>query len=597
MKRDLYAGGERDAVRCRTAGLEGLEEILALAPADPSSRAHPPSPTRQARAASLASTSTLPPPPSSTPTAPIPRRRHSHQPPTSAPLVSPSLSRAALPPPTSCSSSSTPARSRAASVVKRKPVPRVALDEGVDLFTPLAWERAARPPSPALAPERRIDERVRQLSMDDGVAGERGLGLRIRVGSADGSSGGRHEHSLPPASPSSSIPVSPVTSRATSSSLSRSTTTSSATSYSNVSSPRPFALVRRQSQRSSSARDVLFGARRGHSDLEVDDALVDAWMDLIAGHDDEAVVRRRASVARVVPPSSPPPPAPRAAGMQGAPRPYELDTLAQIVTTLAPLVYATMSPRSPSPTSAYPPDFSLLANPPPSPPSAPSATRHSFSTHASGVSAPPLAVERPAPPLEPQAGAPQRLSLLAASLHDSDATSDDYHSAVESSAASARSTYVDAPVAATPTLRERRLCKRSSSSLRASEPRRLVVDAAAGACAASPSPLSPSSPASPAQPEQKRRLLSSDKPLPARPPKSAARRLSTDASRLLGAGSDSSARATSAASALSRADEREAVGRYVLLGRTSSTSSASVESCDAKVLAHGHSVHPSLTVL
>lgn len=198
MGRDLYAGGERDAVRCRTGGLEGLEEILALAPADPSSPARSPSPARQARAASFAAASTSPASASFAPPPPAPRRRHSHQPPAAAPLVSPSLYRAAPTAPTSSYSTSTPARSRAPSIVKRKPVPRVALDEYVDLVAPLAPERAPRPSSPSALRERKIDERVRQLSMDDVAAGEHGLALRIRTGSVYESTAGRHEPWLPP---------------------------------------------------------------------------------------------------------------------------------------------------------------------------------------------------------------------------------------------------------------------------------------------------------------------------------------------------------------------------------------------------------------
>ncbi|GAA5917954.1 hypothetical protein JCM8208_003045 [Rhodotorula glutinis] len=596
MKRDLYAGGERDAVRCRLGGLEGLEEILALAPVDPSSPARPPSPSRQARAASFASSS-MAPHLSSLAASPTPRRRHSHQPPVSAPLVSPSLCRAALPNPTASSPTSTPARSRAVSIVKRKPVPQVALEEDVDLVAPSAWAGAACRAAPRPPPERRIDERVRQLSMDDGVEGGQGLGLRIRTSSIDGSSGSRRESSLPPASLSSSTPVSPVTSRATSSSLSRSTTASSATTYSNMSSPRPFALVRRQPQRSSSARDVLFGARGVHSTVEVDDALVDAWMDLIAGHDDEAVVRRRASVVRLAPPSWRPEPVPPVPGMRGAPRPYEPDTLAHMVTGLPPLVYAATSPRPPSPASTSSSARPRPADEPPSPTSSTFASRSS--PHRPAPS--PMSGTPPLPPvialassaLEPPSVAPHRLSFLAPSLHDSDCTSDDYHSAAESSVASACSAYVEAPLAAAPTLRERRLGKRSSSSLRPSEPRQLIVDASAGASAAPASPMSPVSPASPAQPEQKRRLLSSDKPLPARPPKSAARRASIDAARLLGAGGGSSP----GSSGMSRADEREAASRYVLLDRSPSTSSGSVDSCEVKIFALGHSVAPSVAVL
>lgn len=281
-------------------------------------------------------------------------------------------------------------------------------------------------------------------------------------------------------------------------------------------------------------------------------------------------MRRRASVARVVPASSAIAPAPRAPGMHGAPRPYELDTLAHIVTSLPPLVYAAALPSS-SPI-ASPPTSRLSPVPTEPPPSSPTSTTTSSipqqhaASPASASQAAPLAAELAAPPLQPQLVARHRLFLHAPSLHDSDGTSDEYLSAAESSVASTCSAYVDAPLAATPTLRERRLCKRSSSSLRASGPRPLDVDVDVAARDLAPpsSPLSPSSPASPAQPDQKRRLLSSDKPLPARPPKSAARRASTDASRLLGAGAGSGAGVKSGASGLSRADEREVVGRHGL---------------------------------
>lgn len=567
VKRDLFAGGERDAVRCRSGGLEGLEEILALEP--PPRRHAPVPPARRPSEPLFASTSMS----SSASIMRLPAvpRRHSDQPLLSAPLVSPPLYPLAEPPHPPPSPVETRARKHStAKGVKRKPVPRVALEEDdVDASGP-RWIGAPAPPAGEPQRESAIEERVRRLSVDDAGKAVRGLGLRVDVGrgteggfveglgARSGRSGAssmlvrccfaartkprewqyadtsliRSRAASPASYPSPTSPhtsAAPLTaaSTATSMSLSRSTTASSATTHSNVSSPRPFALLRRQPTRSASAHNVLFGGRSAHrsTDTDVDEALVVAWMDLIAGQDDEVTVRRRPSAVRAIaspPPSTPPAPQ----TLRGAPPALEPAMLAHLATALPPLRYSAASVPAPAPVS--PADSADAHEPPAAALTSPSEPLWRPGLLASDLS-PAHRVTQPRQPAETGTSVADRLSLLAPSLDDSEeTTSDDYHSALDGSACS---DLVDTPpVDPNATLRDRRLRKRSSSVLRT-----VALDPAA-AEAVGPAPLSP---VSPAQPEHKRRILSprfANKPLPPRPPKSAARRTSMDAVGVLGVG-------------------------------------------------------------
>ncbi|BGP42778.1 hypothetical protein JCM10449v2_006790, partial [Rhodotorula kratochvilovae] len=489
VQRDLFAGGERDAVRCRAGALDGLDEILALAPPPSSSFAgrRPSAPAFSFAAPSSAAAFGLPAGAAGLP------RRHSLEPRASAAraLLSPPLRPLGVSPP--------PPRARAGSIaggVKRKPVPRDALEEDVEMVSSPAWDGRAEGPEP----ERAIEERVRRMSVEDAMDG---CGLGIGIGDSPATS--------PP-------PASPMTlSSAASSSLSRSTTLSS-TSASSASHPpsafRPFALVRKQVSRPTSAHEVILGGRAvPRTSDQVDDELVDAWMDLIAGRGDADIPSRSAFSARVAP-SAPP-----AQAMRSAPQPFAPDVLAHLANALPPLVYTATPPPAP-----VPPCASTVPSPADLAPSAAPSPR------AGSLVVPPI----PAP------ASPQnrhRLSLVAPSMHGSDTASEEYHSAVEGDAfvEGVSVDPVDPALLPAAAPRTRELRKRSSSVLRSPRdaPPRLSLSLAASSDAFDPPPLSPTSPV---QPEQKRRLLSSsasafdtplDKPLPPRPPrppKSAARR-------------------------------------------------------------------------
>ncbi|GAA5824990.1 hypothetical protein JCM3770_001825 [Rhodotorula araucariae] len=483
VHRDLYAGGERDAVRCRPTALDGLDEILDLAPPLAPSARRPSAPAATFSFATPSSAAAF----GLVPLAQRPPRRHSVEPRLSAlppppPLAAPALARL---------------RPRARSVA-RKPVPRAGLEDDLELVVaPDRDSGHVEALAPALEPERVIEERVRRMSVEDAQVGcGLGIGLQSIPAAID---------PFLPASPATPISLS----SAASSSLSRSTTLSS-TSASSASSSRPFALIRKHAPaRPTHAHDIILGCAAPRASNRVDDELVDAWMDLIAGRGDvDGVQSRRPALfaPRAVPRAS-----------RAAPQPFAPDVLAHLANALPPLVYTAAPPSAPIllPAPTVPSPVSLARSP----------LQHTSSSPPSPTSPiPRVPATHPAPE--------HRHSLVAPSLHGSETASDEYYSAVEGDPSPEWS-----PPPAAPTPSAHRLHKRSLSILRAPDghtlpPLRLSFVPDPSAPTAEP----PISPTSPVQPEQKRRLvdtaavwtLEGDKPLPQqrppRPPKSAARR-------------------------------------------------------------------------
>ncbi|GJN93695.1 hypothetical protein Rhopal_006752-T1 [Rhodotorula paludigena] len=177
VQRDLYANGERDAVRCRRGGLEGLDEILAMAPPvasgafATSSKSFSPSILSSRRASAPAPSSFSSPPTTrssapSTSTLPCPVSR-TLPPPVAAPLM----------------------RARTLTgAVKRKPAPKVALEDDFDTVSDPRWDgRVVLPASSSGQPAAESLEReVRQMRVDDASAG---CGLGIGIGGGGGGGG------------------------------------------------------------------------------------------------------------------------------------------------------------------------------------------------------------------------------------------------------------------------------------------------------------------------------------------------------------------------------------------------------------------------
>ncbi|GAA6003084.1 uncharacterized protein JCM10292_000332 [Rhodotorula paludigena] len=314
VQRDLYANGERDAVRCRHGGLEGLDEILAMAPPVASGTFSAPSKSysplilssRRGSAPAPSSSSSLPStrsPAPSTSLLPSPGSPTS-PPPATAPLV----------------------RARTLSgAVKRKPAPKVALEDDFDTVSDPRWDgRVVLPAS---------------------------------------SSGEPVAESL--ASRPSSIFI---------------------------------------SQTSAGRRD--------------EQALLDAWMDLIVGGgapepetapsvEDGAGRSSERPSARPLPAVALPSHAATCAGLnvRGAPAPLEPEALASLATSLPPLLYSTPS--------------SALAD---------LSFHQPAASHTNGP-ATSLISPSPASPLPAITRAIRRASI--ASLSCSDAASSEYHSALE----------------------------------------------------------------------------------------------------------------------------------------------------------------------
>lgn len=218
-----------------------------------------------------------------------------------------------------------------------------------------------------------------------------------------------------------------------SSALSRSTTATSVSSASASPPHRPFALTRKQASRPSSI--YISQTSAGRRDEQ---ALLDAWMDLIVGggapepetapsvEDGAGRLSERPS-ATPLPAVAHPSHAATCSGLnvRGAPAPLEPKALASLATSLPPLLYSTPSSAL-ADLSFHQPAASPIA-------SSPSHAHHpctllpaSSSNHGPATTfIPPSS----ASPLPSSTRATRRTSI--ASLSCSDAASSEYHSALE----------------------------------------------------------------------------------------------------------------------------------------------------------------------
>ncbi|BGO94520.1 hypothetical protein NBRC10512_000556 [Rhodotorula toruloides] len=545
ITRDLFADGSRDAVRCRPSGMDGLEELLAM---------EPPPPRQVRRASEQLPASQASAPAFRRPSLPT----HSLAWPATAPtplLAASSLSSAspssALSPYTlqRRSSASTaldsfdlgPAPSTAPSArgksVKRKPVPALALEEEVETVADPCWDGSVplQGAASSTAQQARRDEssdeellvleRVRKMSVEDGGLG---IGLPGLGGSLEDPGISAASFPLPPlASPISSVYTSTTASlessalsRTTSSATSAESSASSVPSASASSSSRPFALVKKQHAKPTVAHDIIFGSTRQRVQRREED-LLDAWMDVIVGDDsgsEDALPFGRtkrpapssrpsgssltaaslASVSSLSAPTPRPPPASFAPpSTSSAPPQLSPDALAELASSLPPLMYA-------APVSSDAPVAGALPSPPLS------ASGAVVEGGADGAMATDAAGRPGAENGTAEAAPPSRLSILAD--EDADACSDDTHGA--SDAFYDAEEEIDVPATSHDV----------SPSIQSLPRKRPVLEIASPP----PSPAHPlPSPTSPTHPEPKGRLVSSscglDKPLPPRPPKSSRR--------------------------------------------------------------------------
>ncbi|KAK4336162.1 hypothetical protein RTBOTA2_004966 [Rhodotorula toruloides] len=548
ITRDLFADGSRDAVRCRPSGMDGLEELLAMEPPPPPQprRASEQLPASQSSAPAFRRPS-LPTHSLAWPaTAPTPLLAA-----TSLSSASPSstLSSYALPrrpsvPTNSDSFDADRAPSTAPSArgksVKRKPVPALALEEEVETVADPCWDGSVPLHGVAslTAHQARRDEssdeelvileRVRKMSVEDGGLG---IGLPGFAGSTEVLGISAASFPSPPlASPISSVYTSTTASlessalsRTTSSATSAESSASSVPSASASSSSRPFALVKKQHAKPTTAHDVIFGSTRQRVQRREED-LLDTWMDVIVG--DEAsegslpfgqtkrpapssrpsgsslTAESLASVSSMSAPTPRPPPASFASvAPSSAPPQLSPDALAELASALPPLMYA-------APVSLDGP----ASDAPPSPPF--SASGAVVEAGADGVVAPAVIGTSVGEDRVAEVAQPSRLSILAD--EDVDACSDDTHGASDAFYDAEEELEVLSPSHDAP-----------ASTIRSLPRKRPVLEIA------SPPPssaLTLPSPASPTHPEPKRRLASTscglDKPLPPRPPKSARRAVS-----------------------------------------------------------------------
>ncbi|BGP34686.1 hypothetical protein JCM10296v2_006508, partial [Rhodotorula toruloides] len=427
--------------------------------------------------------------------------------------------------------------------VKRKPVPALALEEEVETVADPCWDGSL--PLPAVAsstaskarPEARRDEssneelvileRVSKMSVEDGGLG---IGLPSFGGSSEVLGISAVSFPLPPlASPISSVYTSTTASlessalsRTTSSATSAESSASSVPSASASSSSRPFALVKKQHAKPTTAHSVVFGSTRQRA-LRREEDLLDAWMDVIVGDDSgpeaslpfgrtkrpaptsrtsgsSLATASLASVSSMSAPTPRPPPAPFAPpSTSSAPPQLSPAALAELASSLPPLMYAAPV-SSAAPASDAPPSSTLPASGSVTEARADAAMAlgvvGTSDVEADGVA---------------ELARPSRFSVHAD--EDADACSDDTHGASDEFYDAEEEFGVLSPSHDAPT------------SIVQSLPRKRPVLEIASPPAPSVSPLS--SPTSPTHPEPKRRLVSTscglDKPLPPRPPKSSRR--------------------------------------------------------------------------
>ncbi|GAA6061637.1 hypothetical protein JCM10212_002514 [Sporobolomyces blumeae] len=218
--------------------------------------------------------------------------------------------------------------------VKRKPVPALAIEDEVDTVDDPLWNGEPDVPVPATPAtqsrrmsydpqdreEELIEARVRSLSIQELVGGATGLGFLVKEAYSAGSSRrgssrdskGASEKSRGRAGSdraesfalddyatyASTLPVLDMFGSATpsrSSSFAR-TTSSRSTSPPPAPKARPFALVRRQARGPLSAHGSIIPSLAKDSSRQKDEDLMDAWMDIIVGREDESETEKPALV-------------------------------------------------------------------------------------------------------------------------------------------------------------------------------------------------------------------------------------------------------------------------------------------------------------